>query len=102
MKKNKNVETIVIDWNKFRDKSFNYPKEHEVIVKKFIKQANDHFKKDGWDLDFNFIKDEILTEVMGYSIETAMINEVFKKKDRQIIWKEGRMLIHKTTGKKKK
>ena len=81
-----------------------YKKKLDPLIKKEIKTAIEHFKKDGWPLDYRLLESFILTDLMGhYSIYiiaclleavpgTEMVTDhrqiLFRKKEKSIATKK--------------
>ena len=48
-------------------------------INKELRRLDDHMEKDGWDLDFGHIKDDILNEIVSVWYEWYLMSRVVKK-----------------------
>jgi hypothetical protein len=59
-------------------------------VKKEIKQ---HFKKDGWPLNYEYYKDEVISHIIGDTLLTYISLSIFTDKNYHVQFKNGETLL---------
>jgi hypothetical protein len=68
------------------------------IVNRFVRENEKHFKTDGWDLNWNFIKDDIIVTYLGADIDWYLM-AAFLEKDMSLEFLDKGLMLRK--GKRK-
>lgn len=65
----------------YNEKMFPTKNNNELVkaAKLTMKEIDRHFKKDKWDLDFNFQVEEVFYKAFGEHLENYLIKELFLK-----------------------
>lgn len=68
-------------------------KTHRKIGREKFKEIQAHFKKDGWPLNWGFLVDDLVQQIMGYNIENLLLSQMFDQGFVLKCRKDGLMLI---------
>lgn len=106
---------IDIDFKKFSNlyslekKLGSEAKEHLLqLLKKHRKEVNEHFKKNDWHINFQYIIDDITKHLLGQEIFSFVAGQIINKninlifKDNKILLSKGKKNVNKTVRKKTK
>lgn len=89
-------KTVTIKVSKKYPKLKNIPKNYQKAMKNVNKLIKDHFKKDGWDLSYTFLLNEIFYEANGFDLEAYLLPLIFDgSKKLQLKVKDGKLVVSK-------
>ena len=57
----------------------------EEATKRVVKTIDKHFKKDGWDLDFSHLVEEVFYEAYGEYLSDILFEQIKNKKQYHLI-----------------
>jgi hypothetical protein len=78
------------------DNSHELDNDSQIKLRKFLakrkKEISNHFKKDEWDLDFRFLLDEAIQELLGVDLYGAVAKN-YVTKNVSLIYKDNRTML---------
>ena len=102
MGKVKKSTTIELDAAKYFKNSETTVPVLKRAARNVTRSTKRHFKKDGWDLDYNFLVTEVFYEALGHHLENYLWKELVRQKVSVVLTvKDGRTVLRKIKPTKK-
>lgn len=69
------------------------PRNYKKAIKDVTKTIKHHFKKDKWDLDYNFLIEELFYKANGFHLEAYLLPIIFDGTDNLSLYYKNHKLV---------